>query len=65
MTLQVHDEVVYQVPDELVDDFAHHVGKRMQYDELDIPITYSVSIGKNWAHMEEVVKGGEWIKKEP
>ncbi len=54
MVLQVHDEVVFEVPDAQVKEFSHHVKERLQYDELDLPITYSVSTGKNWNTMTKV-----------
>ncbi len=54
MVLQVHDEVVFEVPDSQVEEFSHHVKKRLQYDEFEIPITYSVSVGKNWSTMTKV-----------
>lgn len=53
MTLQVHDEMVFEVPDNLVEDFMPHLQQRLRYDELSLPITYSVSYGKNWASMEK------------
>jgi len=55
MVLQVHDEVVYEVPDDLVMDVAHIMKKEMRYDELSIPFTVTVSTGKNWGQMEKVL----------
>lgn len=54
--LQVHDEAVYEVADKIVDEFAHYVSPRMRYDELEVPITYTVSVGKNWGQMVELSK---------
>ncbi len=62
IVLQVHDEVVYEVPEKVADEFALHIARTMQYDDLDIPITYSASVGDNWAEMKEVVKSGEMVK---
>jgi len=53
MILQVHDELVFEVPDPLVGDFVPHLAERLRYDELEIPITYTISTGKNWRDMEE------------
>ena len=53
MVLQVHDELVFECPDALLYDFMDHLKRRLQYDELTIPITYSVSYGKNWAEMQK------------
>ncbi len=59
MTSQVHDEMVFQVPKKVAKDFIQYIGPRIQYDELDIPITYSVSYGKNWAEMTKYSPGDE------
>jgi len=53
MVLQVHDEMVYEVPDNLVSDFMPELQKTLRYDELELPITYTISSGKNWAEMEK------------
>jgi DNA polymerase-1 len=63
IVLQVHDEVVYEVPAKVADEFALHIAQTMQYNDLDIPITYSTSVGDNWAEMKEVVKSGKMINK--
>lgn len=53
MVLQVHDEVVYEVPDDLVMDVAQIMKKEMRYDELSLPITSTISAGKNWGDMKK------------
>ncbi len=63
IVLQVHDEVVYEVPAKVADEFALHVAQTMQYNDLDIPITYSASVGDNWAEMREVVKSGKMVAR--
>lgn len=55
MVLQVHDEVIYEVPDDLIMDVAQIMKKEMRYDELSLPITSTISAGKNWGQMEKVL----------
>ena len=55
MVLQVHDEVVFEVEDSMVDDVAHVVKETMETDELSVPLTVSVSTGKNWGECDEVM----------
>lgn len=57
MVLQVHDELLFEVPTELLPDFASYLGRRLQYDDLDLPITYSISYGPNWAQMTKWNEG--------
>jgi DNA polymerase-1 len=51
--LQVHDELVFQVPDNTVEDFMPCLKEKMQYDELEVPITHTISYGKTWADMKK------------
>jgi DNA polymerase-1 len=53
MVLQVHDELVFEVPDNMLNDFMPHLKQRLQYNELSLPITYSISYGRNWEQMEK------------
>ena len=69
LTLQIHDEIVYQVPDHLTIEFGKVLDITMenvvknhvnQIDQsvvkvLDIPITVSVEIGQNLEDMKEMV----------
>ena len=66
--LQIHDEIVYQVPDHLISEFGKILDETMEYviknhtdaiDQsvvkvLDIPITVSVEIGQNLEDMKEI-----------
>jgi DNA polymerase-1 len=65
--LQIHDELVYEVADDLVDEFSQIIKSTMEsviknhsdllykpeLYSLDIPITVSVEIGKNIGNMIE------------
>jgi len=49
MVLQIHDELIFEVPDFELVDVEHLVRKAMQgVMKLKIPLEIDVSIGKNW-----------------
>jgi DNA polymerase-1 len=49
MILQIHDELVFEVPDSQVDHTAKHVKKIMESSfHLKVPLIVDISIGKNW-----------------
>lgn len=55
MTLQVHDELVFEVPDKEVKALAKLARDVMcrAYD-LDAPLAVEIKVGQNWLEMEEV-----------
>lgn len=58
MLLTVHDELVFEVRDDLVQEVAAWVDDIMEHPKqlkLDVPIQVDTEIGKNWADMESVV----------
>jgi len=57
MVLQVHDELVFEVPDSMVSDMTSLITEEMTYSELLVPLTVSISTGKNWGEMEEIKSG--------
>ncbi|HEY5898411.1 MAG TPA: DNA polymerase I [Burkholderiales bacterium] len=49
LIMQVHDELVLEVPDEEVDTVKHNVRALMQgVHTLDVPLVVDVGIGDNW-----------------
>jgi len=56
MTLQVHDELVFEVPDRDVPDVIQVIKETLPTNELDVPLTVTISVGKNWGEMEKVEK---------
>jgi DNA polymerase-1 len=49
MILQIHDELIFEVPDEEVAVFEHLVREKMEnVFRLKVPLAISLSIGKNW-----------------
>ncbi len=52
--LQVHDEVVFDVPDNILQDTIHVVRESMTNNDLSLPMTVSLSTGQNWGEMKGV-----------
>ena len=50
MIMQVHDELVFEVPEEEIQKTLPMIQKEMErVMELSIPLKVSISSGKNWA----------------
>jgi len=55
MLLQIHDELVFEVPDESQDSLIQLVREEMEQAlELKVPLLVDVSAGKNWLEVEQV-----------
>jgi len=53
MLLQVHDELVFEVPEEELEEIKGLVGDLMpQAIRLSVPLKVEVKVGKNWGEME-------------
>jgi DNA polymerase-1 len=53
MTLQVHDELVFEVPKDELGKMKELVKEEMEGAvELLVPIKVSIQYGKNWMEME-------------
>ena len=53
MTLQVHDELLFDAPKEEADDVSAMVKQEMEgVIELNVPIVADVGVGKNWRDMD-------------
>ena len=49
MIMQVHDELVFEIEENQIDNIVDEIRKIMsRAPELDIPITVEVGIGPNW-----------------
>lgn len=58
MILQVHDELVFEIPDKEVEKAAKFIEKIMEeVYTLKVPIKVSVYYGNNWKDMTEIIKG--------
>ena len=55
MILQIHDELLFDVPEDELKEFIGLVKDKMEHVlELDVPIKVDIKIGKNWSQMEEI-----------
>jgi DNA polymerase-1 len=53
MTLQVHDELVFEVPEAEIEDMRALVQEQMENaHELRVPLVVDMGIGKNWRDLE-------------
>jgi len=53
MTLQVHDELVFEVPEGEIEPMKRLVHARMeQVHPLLVPLLVEVGVGKNWRDMD-------------
>jgi DNA polymerase-1 len=53
MTLQVHDELVFEVPDEEIEVMRTLVREQMEkVHPLTVPLLVEIGVGKNWRDLE-------------
>ena len=56
MVLQVHDELVFEVPEEEVEEVARLVKKEMEGAmELRVPLKVDLKVGNNWGELRSVI----------
>lgn len=50
MILQIHDELIFEIPDHEIPTFRHLVKEKMEHVlNLNVPIEVHIAVGKNWA----------------
>jgi DNA polymerase-1 len=54
MTLQVHDELVFEVPEDEVDSMRTLVREQMEnaHPSLSVPLMVEIGVGRNWRDLE-------------
>jgi len=53
MTLQVHDELVFEVPEDEIDCMRSMIRDKMeQAHPLAVPLMVEIGVGKNWRDLE-------------
>jgi DNA polymerase-1 len=55
MVLQIHDELVFDVPEDELKEFIALIRDKMEHVlELDVPMKVDIKVGRNWAQMESL-----------
>lgn len=55
MTLQVHDELVFEVPEKLVDEVGKLIDSKMEkIHKLAVPIKVDTEVGENWHELTKL-----------
>jgi DNA polymerase-1 len=50
MVLQIHDELIFEIPEEEIASFETLVKEKMEHVlALNVPIEVHLAVGKNWA----------------
>ena len=58
MILQIHDELLFDVPEDELKEFIVLIKDKMEHVlELDVPIKVDIKIGRNWSEMEDRKEG--------
>ena len=53
MTLQVHDELVFEVPEDEIDSMRSMIRDKMeQVYPLAVPLMVEIGVGRNWRDLE-------------
>ena len=60
--LQVHDEVVYEVPDKIINDVLDVIWKTYPSNELSVPLKVDVEIGNDWGTMHKIREGEKYVQ---
>ncbi|MDH5174728.1 MAG: DNA polymerase, partial [Elusimicrobiota bacterium] len=56
MSLQIHDELLFEVPEEEVDELSRLAKEEMERAvSLDVPVVVDIKKGKNWRDLENGV----------
>jgi DNA polymerase-1 len=52
MLLQIHDELIFEVPEEEIEEMKSLVTELMpQVIKLSVPVKIDIKLGKNWGEM--------------
>lgn len=52
MVLQIHDELIFEVNDNIIDEFREKITNLMENaDQLSVPLIVNSEVGKNWSEL--------------
>jgi len=55
MTLQIHDELLFEVPEQEVDELGRLAKEEMEGAvSLDVPVVVDIRVGRNWRDLEKM-----------
>jgi len=55
MSLQIHDELLFEVPEDEMDELARLAKEEMEGAvSLDVPVVVDIKVGRNWRDLEEM-----------
>ena len=55
MTLQVHDELVFEVPESEIETMKPLIREQMENaHRLEVPLRVEIGVGANWRDMESI-----------
>ncbi len=58
MLLQVHDELVFETPDEDIKKVALFLEEEMEsVCKISVPVQVDISYGTNWKDLKEIIRG--------
>jgi DNA polymerase-1 len=53
MLLQVHDEIIFEVPEDMVADVVPVLKQELTCEDYDIPLSVTIKVGQNWKDLHE------------
>jgi len=55
MSLQIHDELLFEVPEKEVDELSRLAKEEMERAvSLDVPVVVDMTVGRNWRDLKEM-----------
>ena len=54
MLLQIHDELLFELPEHELEEFKEKVKHTMEHAiELEVPLKVNIATGKNWSELDK------------
>lgn len=57
LLLQVHDSIVFEIPEDIIHDVLPRINKLMTDFDFDVPLRVDIKYGKSWGTMREWEEG--------
>jgi len=59
LILQIHDDVIFEIPDEILHDVLPMIKRIMTDFDFDIPMEVDIKYGKSWGNMKKWIEEDE------